>query len=293
MTMQLSEGIEFEGERFSLMTSQPTWIFSPREHGIRPGAASTMCWSGYLASYRVADDMLLLDRLVTGHSTYLPFTENPEDLQPRHARWPSDRQVDLVPPPPLGGVEAVASEGEIFVGRWVYEGLHMRLPFTGRITIANGFVEGLGRDSGLWRYEKVLRLSFEDGALVRTRDLSAEFAMERANIVISLVAHRRGKKDFAVGHDSGGRYVPPGPGERDAELYDDDLEHVAMVRARFAEWMGSGQEQPKPEPLVSATAWAAMAAFLLLSALAVGGWNLARGLEYAPSPSLPVKLGLR
>ncbi len=272
MTMQVRDSVWLGDQQFSLLTSRPASPFSPRDHGLRPRAASTMNWSGYHCSYRISDQKIYLDALSVNHSTFLPFTECPSELMPSYPLRLSEREVNDVPPPPLNGVSAAKPNG---LGEWKYDGLAMELPYTGRITIGKGYIQGLARSADEWQFSVVLRLTYEAGALANMQDLSGAFAQERASILAAQKAHEKGKLMGKSAH----RYYPPGPGVRNAELYDDDEDYLAQVEATRKLFAAIASPVRAPEPLISATAWATLAAFLLLCAFAWMGVKMARHYE--------------
>lgn len=160
MTAQAHDRVRWRGGDYLLVGVDGPSLFDPLEHGLDPTPTTTANWRGWVGVYEVRDDNLLL-----GELTDVGFQRGPD------ARLPT-----------LRGTEPT-SDGER--GPFRYESLNWPLGFSGRLIIARGFIQSLYRHMGFhpaWKFEESWELSFQEGRLTNSRDLSEEMRTTRANI---------------------------------------------------------------------------------------------------------------
>jgi hypothetical protein len=89
-------------------------------------------------------------------------------------------------PPVLGGVAPVEGRGGL-----VYPNLRWPLEFSGRLLIAQGFIQTLYRHMGFhpaWKFEESWEIDFQDGRMTNSRDLSEEMRALRSQIAAGDIA---------------------------------------------------------------------------------------------------------
>ncbi|GIJ56707.1 hypothetical protein [Virgisporangium aurantiacum] len=154
MSAQIPDELRYRGRLFALTAAEGVGGFDPAEHGLTPRPASTACWRGTVCRYRLRYRQLLLDRL--------------------------DLATDD-PPPPLAGAEPRAGRYD-----WRYRDLGLPVPFTGRMLVGRGDVDGTPYlNMGFWpawMYAEAHELTFTDGTLTGARDVSDDLAAVRDTI---------------------------------------------------------------------------------------------------------------
>ena len=160
MTAQVHDRVLWRGAEYLLVGVDGPPLFDPLEHGLDPTPTTTANWRGWVAVYEVQDEHLLLRELTdVGHQ----------------------RGVGE-PPPALRGIEPTRQDER---GPFRYESLDWPLGFSGRLIIARGFIQSLYRHMGFhpaWKFEESWELTFEQGGLTNSRDLSDEMRRTRGEI---------------------------------------------------------------------------------------------------------------
>jgi hypothetical protein len=72
MTAQISDSIIFEGQDHAIAGKKGTGLFDPKLHNMSPVGRCSCCWRGFVCTYTVEEQQLILSRL----AIYLD-TENP------------------------------------------------------------------------------------------------------------------------------------------------------------------------------------------------------------------------
>ncbi|MFP5352454.1 MAG: hypothetical protein ACLGIB_07825 [Actinomycetota bacterium] len=160
MTAQVHDRMRWRGADFLVVGVDGPPLFDPLEHGLDPAPTTTANWRGWVATYEIRDDRLLLAELT--------------DVG--HPRGPDATN------PVLRGVEP-RQEGER--GPFRYEHLEWPLAFSGRLIIAKGFIQSLYRHMGFhpaWKFEESWELDLDQGRLTSSRDLSEEMRTTRRKI---------------------------------------------------------------------------------------------------------------
>ena len=162
MTAQFHDKVRYEGIDYALAGASGEGLFSPPHYGLEPVSWCTACWLGYLASYEVSDDRLLLDRLD------VCLTD------PRQDQRSTSRRV---PAPAIEGCEPRNTSGTgdgLFEYR--YENMALPVAFSGGLLLATDFIQELYVHMGFhpaWKYRTVHELIFHEGKLVQASDQSA------------------------------------------------------------------------------------------------------------------------
>ena len=160
MTAQAHDRMQWRGGDYLLVGVDGDTLFDPLEHGLDPAPTTTANWRGWVARYEIRDEALLL--------------AEPTDVG--HARGPDGSL------PTLRGVEPVRDDER---GPFRYERLDWPLTFSGRLIVARGFIQSLYRHMGFhpaWKFEESWELTFEDGRLTKSEELSDEMQRTRKDI---------------------------------------------------------------------------------------------------------------
>lgn len=148
----------FNGGEYALICQDTAFDFYPYEYGISPFALNDELFRGYRCVYRITDGGIYLEELYvnTADGNY----------------------------PDINGVSAVAddAEGSLYGGHHAYKDIGLRIPVTGRILLADRFLDGeflyLGYERP-WTYDTVFELIFEDDVLTEVNDLCETVAEMR------------------------------------------------------------------------------------------------------------------
>ncbi|QSQ20431.1 hypothetical protein JY651_35015 [Pyxidicoccus parkwayensis] len=165
MTAQISDSFRYRDRGFRLTGVKGSGLFDPTRHGLQPQMMSTACYRGFICSYSVTDGGLFLEELCIGLS-------NVEKLKARHGRGM----------PLFGKTPRCSDETHQQV---MYEALHARVPFSGGLLLANGFIRELYVHMGFhpaWKFQEVHELLFEEGVLLEEIDCSAAMARVRERL---------------------------------------------------------------------------------------------------------------
>jgi len=177
MTAQIPDIFTYGETDFSLIAITPSEaeLFDPRDHGLNPSRHGTACYRGYWCGFEITDALYLENLLVwcMDHK-YPPLCGiRPElDLDPERKPDPLDW-------------DACGEYRQFMEDFNHYSGLHMKIPFTGKLLAGTGFLEEYHIHMGFQRafaYEKVFEFEFAGGDLVRTADLSRKAAEMRERI---------------------------------------------------------------------------------------------------------------
>lgn len=167
MTAQIEDTFIHKRKSYSISAIQtPSDFFNIQKIGIDPEGTSTACWRGYVAEFSIHEDKLVLKNLDTNNSNGKAFPIAINGVMPEIEKSE-------------GLVEAYKEHRE-----WHYKNVNLILPYTGGILITDKFIRNryihMGFQSPL-SYEVVIELYFENGVLIKEKDLSEEFAVLRKN----------------------------------------------------------------------------------------------------------------
>jgi len=152
VTVQEPDYVYYKRRKYELVSVDSDGLFNPTEHGFDLFAPHTACWRGYIATYAIKNQELLLRNL--------DCWSNPEST------------ASLV-----GGHLPVESTPW---GELNFKQLEHQIPYTGYLILGGGEILGQFDYFADWTiYELVHECQFQQGRLVKTRDLSAEAAQRR------------------------------------------------------------------------------------------------------------------
>lgn len=146
----------------------------------------TSCWNGFLMTYEIRDNFLFLKKL---EICLTPAEQShTKKVKPKkiNGKLPRDLSEEIL------GDEDIPFE-------YLYEDLDLKIPFTGGLVIAKGFISRLYVHMGFhppWKYTTVYELIFKDGRLLEERDISLKMTEIREEMMKKPL--RPGVKDFEV-----------------------------------------------------------------------------------------------
>ena len=150
----MSDTLKYLKGNYNITGVKGEGLFHPEDHGLTPYSSSTACWNGYLTSYEIVNDGLLLMELLIN-------TKKLKDIN---------------------GIEAEKSLGWSFTHQFSH--LNLKIPFTGNLLIGNEFIQSMYVHMGFQRpitYAKVIELKLKDGNLLESKDISLRMKEIREN----------------------------------------------------------------------------------------------------------------
>jgi hypothetical protein len=164
MTAQINDAFRYRKKEYSLAGISEGDLFDISVLGLNPIGLSSACWRGYLAVFAVVESRLVLDTL---HVSLVQRGEGNKLF------------ADKVGPV-VNGVAPSPARGDLkFFVNNSYEGLDYHLKYSGRLLLADGFIQGLYVHMGFhpaWKYETVIELVFDGGVLKEEFDRSERMA---------------------------------------------------------------------------------------------------------------------
>jgi len=151
MTAQIPDDVILYGVKFSLVGIQGEGLFTPGDFGIFARFNNTACWRGYVMTYIVKEEQLILDRMRVN-------TKNPIEIN------------DVKP----------ESGGDLF--DYCYSNLNLKTEFTGKLLLAKDFIHSMYVHMGFQRpmaYKTVVELYLEKGKITLFKDLSRKMEGDR------------------------------------------------------------------------------------------------------------------
>jgi hypothetical protein len=145
LTGQMSDTLNYKDEQFNLVGIKGEGLFRPEDIGLAPYSNCTACWRGYVASYEIANDELLLSHLLIN-------TKNPIDIN---------------------GIKAESPADSLFTHQ--FSQLKTKIPFTGNLLIGNEFIQSMYVHMGFQKpvtYARVIELKLRNGNLLESEDKS-------------------------------------------------------------------------------------------------------------------------
>ncbi len=158
----------FNERKFSLIAFSEDEPYHPARHGLNPVGSCTACWRGYICTYGTITKYLCLKRL---------------EVNLYNAKA-GDRYV-RIQGPPVNGVESYEPDSDHSLFNHVYEGIGLRLDYSGGMLIGNDFIWDLYVHMGFhpaWKYKEVYELIFNEGLLTDVFDRSQAMADLRQRI---------------------------------------------------------------------------------------------------------------
>lgn len=164
----------YEDYSYSISAIQnPDRFFNINKLGIKPQAPHSACWRGYVATFSIYENKLVLKDLDT----------NVED--------------ENTHPVSINGTVPIkynTSDNIEDYWDWRYREINMPMNYSGNILITEGFIREryihMGFQSPL-SYSKVIELSFDKGKYVSSKDISEIIARLRDSIEVETYEDRK------------------------------------------------------------------------------------------------------
>ena len=158
MTAQRQDYYRYKGKNFDLLAVSDSIPFSPEDYGLTPHMSSTACYRGYWCGYEITDEGMFLEELYlyNRNGEYPDFAGTPVSPQTFHDQ-----------------------------GHRLYRGVHLQIPYTGRLLIGADFLRQYYIHMGFqqpFAYKMLTELVLRDGFLQETIDRSGEAAKMREAI---------------------------------------------------------------------------------------------------------------
>lgn len=176
MTAQVSDSFALHGETYAIAGVNGDSLYDPATHDLQPIMLSTACWRGFVCTYTVTDDQLLLTRLAIGITKPGTRDRLSGDGPERFGVKPRFDRLD----------------GHI------YEPISEPVAFSGGVLIARDFVRDLYVHMGFhpaWKYREVHELIFEAGRLQSCEDRSEAVAGIRDQLAAARLSPDPGNSD--------------------------------------------------------------------------------------------------
>ena len=157
MTAQFSDLVFFNDQEFSLTDINGDELFHPMKYDLVPSSTCTACWKGFVASYGIKEDQLVLKNLDI----------NIEEVEKKYF-WSSNI-------PELNGMKPSKDDSLYDMFDYHFQDVKLPLSFTGWMLIGKGFIQELYVHMGIhpaWKYKDVFKLDFEKGKLLASHDVS-------------------------------------------------------------------------------------------------------------------------
>lgn len=175
MTAQIGDHYTYDGNEYTVVTMSESIPFHPADYGIFPGYVCTACARGYWCHYTIKDDSIFLKDL---------YVNSAEDYYPAINGVLPNRVTEY--------------EYEDYMGHRRYAGINLKIPYTGKILIGDGFLDEYYVHMGFqsfWAYKKLIELVFENGKLIESNDQS------RIAAAVRMIIRTEGKLPRGYGAD--------------------------------------------------------------------------------------------
>jgi hypothetical protein len=163
MTAQAHDLFVIDDRSYNLVGIKGTKFFEPGDLNLCASGLCTGCWRGYRCLYILKNNMLILN-----------------DLGITLVKYTKDRLIWLRKAPQINGISAVKVDDLFY--KFLYSGLNIEIKFTGKLLIAEGFIESLYIHMGFhpaWKFKYVMEITFEEGRYVEKRDVSEQIELIR------------------------------------------------------------------------------------------------------------------
>jgi len=157
MTAQIADSVLYAASDWALAGINGEPLFDPNAFGFKLRSAHTACWRGYVCTYSIRDDALLLETLTVA--------------------------TDGAPPVLFGRPPRPEEKSLGFTA--CYEAVAHPVPFTGGLLLARGFLRELYVHMGFhpaWKYRHVVELELEGGQVKQAWDCTEAMAQVRARL---------------------------------------------------------------------------------------------------------------
>ena len=149
MTGQIPDNLIYNKSSYSIVGLKGEGLPSPFDFGLEPTSPHTANWRGFIMTYKIAENRLIVQEM---NVTVKGLKEKP---------------------PLINNVNPeTKKEGLIHLA---YKSLKLKTQFTGKILIANDFINSMYVHMGFQSpisFEKVIELKISDGNLIEVTDFS-------------------------------------------------------------------------------------------------------------------------
>lgn len=153
MTVQIQDEMTYKNKKFTIVATSNSLQFNPEKYGVKPLFRSTSCWRGFWCHYKIVNyELQLKDLFINTFKNY----------------------------PQIEGVNAKESLKER--GYHVYENLHLKMLYTGKLLLGSEILDEYRLFKGLEGYPYIFKVLLEcnivDGKVIEITDCSqigAEF----------------------------------------------------------------------------------------------------------------------
>ena len=169
MTAQFPDYCIFDNTSYVLAGISGSPLFEPALVGLAPASVISACWRGYVSTYAITAQRLQLSMLQLILGQFVG----------------AQRQRRFVPEqgPAIHGIAPSFTSEPSALFNNTYDNLHLDVPFTGGLLLADGFIEELYVHMGFhpaWKYTTVIEIMCEAGTVVDRRDVSQQVAEMRS-----------------------------------------------------------------------------------------------------------------
>jgi hypothetical protein len=168
MTAQFPDEFIFNGVEYSIAGIHGQSLFDSEEHGLHPVGTCSACWRGYVATFALVENRLVLSRLSVQLGKLGERISFLNDVGPQ-----------------INGKEPALAVGQPALFNNIYDDLNLPLVFSGGLLIARGFIQELYVHMGFhpaWKFNEVWELIFRDGVQEESRDISLKVAELRKKL---------------------------------------------------------------------------------------------------------------
>ena len=174
-TSQINDGFLFEEMEYKVSAIEypEKFINIYSLLGFKPNEFHTACWRGFIATYAIFENKLVLKNLYTNNASNL------KNKAPKLNNILPDISIDE---------KWVSEETRKNRREFNYKNINLEIPYTGSIIINKNFILERYVHMGFqspFSYETVIQIIFDDGKLIFTKDLSNIAKIIRENNKIS------------------------------------------------------------------------------------------------------------
>ncbi|MBN1327830.1 MAG: hypothetical protein JXA54_00020 [Candidatus Heimdallarchaeota archaeon] len=151
MTAQMADMFNYNKEKFEIIGVDGKKLFEPKDYSLNPHFTCTACWRGYLLTYTLNNNQLVLD----------------------------DVLINLKEKKKINGVKPKDAERPFL---FQYKKVNLKIDFTGTILAAKDFIPEMYVHMGFQRaigYKKIIEFKFTNGNLDSITDLSKQMEERR------------------------------------------------------------------------------------------------------------------
>ena len=148
MTVQASDQFLLDGRTYEIIDGLGAGLVYPKRLGLEPVGASSACWRGYVSTYSLQGEQLVLENLDV--CLY--------DMQRRAYEPLVGHEIN--------GIQPRTRHGEFALFNNEYVGIRLPAPYTGSLVIADDVVDAawtIGWPFPPWAYRTVVELFFFRG----------------------------------------------------------------------------------------------------------------------------------